>query len=77
MATEMAAPPEMMEESSEIISAPVSALGGAVVGDTVTLTVDAIDGDMATLALSESAEKTQPKGSTISEAAKLFDEGGE
>lgn len=65
---------DMMEESSETISAPVAALAGAAVGDTVTFTVKSIDGDTATLYPVEN-ESTEPKGSAISQAAKLFDEG--
>lgn len=69
----------MPEESSEMVTAPVSALGGAAVGDTVTFTVKSIDGETASLEPVESDEdqNNEPKGSTISQAAKLFDEGGE
>lgn len=79
MATEMASPPMEAEESSEMVTAPVSALGGASVGDTVTFTVKSIDGDTASLEPVESGEDqtNEPKGSTISQAAKLFDEGGD
>lgn len=67
------------EESSESISAPVSALGGATVGDTVTFTVDSIDGDMASLSPAESnkGQTTENQGSAVSQAAKLFDGGDE
>ena len=78
----MAAPPapaanEPMEESDSC-SVPTSALKGAKVGDTVSFTVKSIDGENAMLSYEDdAAESTEPKGSTISEAAKLFDEGGE
>ncbi len=67
-----------MEETPESITAPVSALGGAKVGDTVTLTVDSIDGDTATLSPAASEEDGEaPDGGAISEASKMFNEGGE
>lgn len=73
MATEMPPTAPDAEESAESISAPVSALGGAAVGDTVTFTVDSIDGDTASLSPSQSEETEQaPMGKGISEAAKLF-----
>jgi len=67
----MAAPPE---EASETITAPVSALGGAAVGDTVTFTVDSIDGDTASLSpvVDEESEGGAKPGEAISEASKLF-----
>ncbi len=68
---------DMPEESSETISAPVSAIGGAGVGDTVTLTVQSIEGDTATLAPAESDESDEsaPAGSAISQASKMFNGG--
>lgn len=66
-------------ENSESITAPVASLGGAKVGDSVTFTVDSINGDTASLSPSmpeESDEGEAPAGAAMSQAAKLFD-GGE
>lgn len=61
------------EESSETTQVPVSALAGAAVGDTVSFTVDSIDGDMATISPVESEEQhDEPQEGAISQASKLF-----
>lgn len=66
------------EESAETITAPVAALAGAKVGDTVSFTVQSIDGDTASLAPVEAEEQDEsaPEGSAISQASKMFN-GGE
>lgn len=59
-APEGAAIPEETTEMS--ITAPVSALGGAKVGDMVSLKVVSVDGDMATLAVA--SEEPENVGGT-------------
>lgn len=78
MQTATTAPPDSAEESAESISAPVSALGGAAVGDTVTFTVDSIDGDTASLSPVEDQESDESGSGegAISQASKMFN-GGE
>lgn len=86
-AGEMGAPPA--EEMGEYpaagagaiakVQVPTAALGGAAVGDTVTLTVDSIDGDEATLYLAPMGGETTPPapeegGGAIAGAAGLFNE---
>lgn len=73
------APPAPMEESEDSCSVPTSALKGAKVGDTVSFKVASIDGDTAMLSYGDAGDKSNmnPNGSTVSQAAKLFDEGGD
>lgn len=78
MTTAAPAPPTApdSEESAESITAPVSALGGASVGDTVTFTIDSIDGGTASLSPVEDQESDEGSGgSAISQASKMFNGG--
>lgn len=69
----MPPPADDSVESDNSITAPVAALGGAAVGDTVAFIVDSIDGDTASLSpVDEGDQSTEDKGSTISQASKLF-----
>jgi len=68
------------EEMSEGIQAPVSSLGGAKVGGTVSLKVESIDEESGMATLSPAAMKASPnvnpEQSTINKAAALYDEEG-
>ena len=80
-------PPEKMppmeaapstEEAGETIQVPASTIGGAQPGETVSFTVQSVDGDMATLAPAEAVEQEpqnqEPAPSAIKQAAGLFGE---
>lgn len=81
MADSAGTPPA--EESAETVQVPMAALQGAQVGDTISFTVQSIDGDTATLYPAKESEPAEensnmnPKPSTISQAADLFGQGGE